>query len=105
MPDLDAQVIRKLFLVDQREQDQPDAKKWTSFWSSLTAAEQQAPMAQWLRRKQDDLDWLENIGDFLTTYYGIRRRPWYPNEYPPEYVAAYQQEVAALYTRLEAEPE
>ena len=89
-------ILTKLFLADRNPGPEPD--RLGTFLADLDPLEAAHPLAVWIRRKQANLDWTENLCDMVSRYFGLPPRPMYPGEPPshPDYAPA----AAALEAKL-----
>lgn len=72
-------VMVKLFLADRDCRDAPGAP-WERFFQALTRDEAGQPLAVWIARKRDALDWDENVCDMVSRYFGIPQKPLWEAE-------------------------
>jgi hypothetical protein len=93
-------LVRRLWAL--AEAPEPEAERWERLWAAMTPAEAATPLARWLRRA-GSLSWPEHVSGFLSAVFGIRNRPWFAEEYPPAYQAAYQAEREQVAARLAKE--
>lgn len=86
-------IMIKLFLADRTSRDTaPGAGgPFSDFFDRLTAQEASHPLATWIARKRDALDWDENVCDMVSRYFRIPRKPLWPNEVDNGYEAAAEQ--------------
>ncbi|MCL4318891.1 MAG: hypothetical protein M1596_03215 [Firmicutes bacterium] len=94
----DNTIAEKLLVIDQRPNMRGE-EKLTVFCETLSDEERQHPLGQWIVSRRDTLDWDDNIGQFLTAFWGLPRRPWVSGEQTAD-AAVYQQALRALMTRL-----
>lgn len=96
------QVIRRLWTLDE-EVGSAEAEKWRRLFAALSPEASATPLARWLSHQSEALSWAEHVAGFLSAVFAIRNRPWFAEEYPPAYVAAYERERAAVRARLQVE--
>jgi len=73
-------ILSKLFLADRAARGRPAPEAFERFLASLTPAEARNPIAGWIARKRDALDWNENVCDLVSRYFGIPQKPLWPGE-------------------------
>ncbi|CAB1129700.1 conserved protein of unknown function [Candidatus Hydrogenisulfobacillus filiaventi] len=95
MSTADERVMAKLFAAERLPE--PDGRKLARFLAWLEGEEAAHPVAAWLAEAGADLDWVENVCDFLSAYYGLPRRPLFPGE-----GEGWEEAAAALEARLKA---
>lgn len=94
---LQRNVMAKLFLADRDAKDRPGTP-WEPFFGALTPEEAAHPLAVWITRKRDALDWDENVCDMVSRYFGIPQKPLWPGEGDNGYKAAAEALERALRT-------
>ena len=90
-------VLAKLFLAE-RDGGGRASDAWARFFASLTPEEAALPLAAWLARKRDVLDWDENVCDMVGRHFGIPQKPLWPAEQGN----GYEEAAVALERRLRA---
>ncbi len=101
METTDRNIAKKLLQVDQHA-EWSGAEKFEVFCGSLTPIEREHPLGEWILLRRHTLDWEDNIGQFLTAFWGLPRRPWVLGENTADAVR-YHEALAALLTQLEKE--
>jgi|GEM_PF-4050260 len=84
----DRTIMSKLFLAERAARGRPATEAFDRFLASLTLDEARHPIAAWIARKRDVLDWNENVCDMVSRYFHIPQKPLWPSEQGNGYEAA-----------------
>lgn len=96
---MDQAIAEKMLWIDQQA-NTSSREKLAILCASFSDDERQHPLGQWIIAQQDRLDWEDNIGQFLTAFWGLPRRPWVPGEQTEEAVI-YQAALEKVLARLD----
>jgi hypothetical protein len=98
---LDRAIVGKLLQVDL-QQEVPINTKMDVFIQHLTPEERQHPLAAWIIQQRETLDWIENIGEFISAFWHLPPYPWIPTGHTPD-VLTYREAAETLLTTLRSE--
>ncbi|WP_053958313.1 hypothetical protein [Sulfobacillus thermosulfidooxidans] len=91
---LDQSIAKKLLAVDLCTTWSPTER--IQWWSDhLTVEERQHPLAQWILQAQNQFEWDEHIGGFLSAFWHLPPHPWGSRDTSPE-AQAYRREALQI---------
>ena len=77
---MERSIMAKLFLAERATRGRPASETFDRFMASLNPSEARHPIAAWIARKRDSLDWNENVCDMVSRYFNLPLKPLWPGE-------------------------